>query len=344
MVASDPVPTADAGQMSKIQKLAALLIILGPDTAAQILRTLSPAELEAVSAEMTRLPVITPELREQILSEMSEVAITAGTALRGGVDFAQQALEKAVGASKASDIMERVTPDHAGAGMMGRIADIETRLLFGLIRNEHPQTVALVVSYLRTEKCSELLGLFSEELREQVIERLATLGPTPVEVVEVVGNAIERRLTGKSSRALKQTGGVKSAADALNALNRNLSKSILATLEERNPELGEAIRQKMFAFADLVRIEKMALQKVMLEVDMRDLVLALKKADEVLKAKLLGAISKRAAETVKDEMNLMGAVKLKEVSAAQLRIIEVVRRLEESGEIELEAEEEGDAK
>jgi len=193
MIALDPAPTIDAARMTKMQKLAALLIILGPDTAAQILRTLSPSELETVSAEMTRLPAITPELREQILSEMSEVALTAGTALRGGVDFAQQALEKAVGASKASDIIERVTPVQVGAGPMGRITDIEPRLLFNLLRNEHPQTIALVASYLRTEICSELLGLLGDDLREQVIERLATLEPVPVEVVEVVGNAIERR-------------------------------------------------------------------------------------------------------------------------------------------------------
>ena len=175
-------------------------------------------------------------------------------------------------------------------------------------------------------------------MREQVVERLATLGPVPLEVVEVIGDAIEGRLSGKIGRALKQTGGVKSAADALNALNKNVTKSILATLEERNPELGQAIRQKMFTFADLVRLETTALQKVLREVDMRDLALALKKADEVLKAKLFGGISKRAAEAVKDEMNLMGPVKLKEISAAQVRIIEAVRRLAESGEIELEAE------
>lgn len=337
MTSAAPV---DPAKMTKVQKLAGLLIILGPETAAQILKTFSAAELETISAEMARLPVITPEVREVIMAEMSEVALAAGTALRGGVDFTQEALEKAVGPAKASDIMERVTAGGsalAPPGAMERVMELEPRLLFNLIRGEHPQTVAVISSYLRPEKCSELLALLADEAREHVIERLATLGPVPVEVVEVVADAVERRLSGRASRALKQTGGVKSAADALNALNRTVSKSILATLEERNPELGQAIRQKMFTFEDLVRLETTALQKVLREVDMRDLALALKKADEILKAKLFSGISKRAAETVKDEMNLMGAVKLKEISAAQLRIIEAVRRLEEAGEIELEA-------
>jgi flagellar motor switch protein FliG len=327
----------DPGKMTRVQKLAALLIILGPETAAQILKTLSPAELETVSAEMTRLPAITQEVREAVLAEMSEVALAAGTTLRGGIDFAQAALEKAVGTAKASDIMERVTPEQATPGAMQRVVELEPRLLFNLVRGESPQTIAVIVSYLRADKCSDVLALLGNEVRDLVIERLATLGPIPMEVVEVIGEAVERRLSGKTGRALRQTGGIKSAADALNALNKNVTKSILATLEERNPELGQAIRQKMFTFADLVRLETTALQKVLREVDMRDLALALKKADEVLKAKVFSGISKRAAETVKDEMNLMGPVKLKEISAAQLRIIEAVRKLEESGEIELEA-------
>jgi len=151
-------------------------------------------------------------------------------------------------------------------------------------------------------------------------------------VIEVM----ERSLKGKASRGLNQTGGLKSAADVLNALNKNLSKSIITSLEERNAELGQAIRQKMFTFADLMRLDNTALQKVMREVDMRDLALALKKSDDVIKAKLLGTISKRAAETVNDEISFMGAVKLKEIDAAQLRIIEVVRKLEGEGEIDLE--------
>jgi flagellar motor switch protein FliG len=322
--------------MTKVQKLAALLIILGPESAARILQTLEPQELETVSVEMSRLPIITQELRLQILDEMSEIAVTAGTALRGGISFAQTTLEKAVGSSKANDILNRISPHQAPTQAIQRIMEMEPRHLFNLIREEHVQTIALMTSYLRPNKASEMLSLLRPELRDQVVERLALLEPVPLEVVEKVAEVLQRRLSGKTSRGLSISGGAKSAADVLNALDKNLSKTILASLDERNAQLGQAIRQKMFTFEDLLLLDTNAIQKVLREVDMRDLALALKKADEGLKSKLLGGISKRAAETVNEEMGFMGSVKLKEIEAAQLRIIEVVRRLENDGEIELD--------
>jgi flagellar motor switch protein FliG len=177
--------------------------------------------------------------------------------------------------------------------------------------------------------------MLRQDLREDVVERLATLGPTPIEVVEKIIDVIIQRMGGKHTRALNQTGGVKSAASLLNALDKNVSKSLLMTLEERNPELGLSIRQKMFTFEDLRNLDPSALQRILREVDMRDLSVALKTCSEELKGKLLGCISKRAAETVAEEISLMGPLKLRDIEAAQLRIIEAVRRLESEGEIEL---------
>jgi flagellar motor switch protein FliG len=326
----------DIEKLSKVQKLAALLIILGPDTAGQILRTLDPCEMEAVSAEMTRLPMITQELRAAILSEMSEVALTAGTAIRGGVEFAQTALEKAVGTTKASDILSRVSRPAPPSSALQHLVEMEPRHLANLLKEEQPQTIALITSYLKPEKASEFFGLLRAELRDLVIERVATLSPTPVEVMETVADVLQQRISGRTMRGLNQSGGIKSAADVLNALSKTVSKTILTSLEERNAELGQAIRQKMFTFSDLMRLDNAALQKVMREIDMRDLAMSLKKSDEALKAKLLGAISKRAAETVNEEMTFMTGLKLKEIEAAQTRIIEVVRRLENDGEIEID--------
>ena len=343
-IAELTTPSApDISQMTKAQKLAALLIILGPESAAEILKTLESQELEIVSAEMARLPIITQEMRVEIMREMSEVAMAAGTSLRGGVEFTQSALEKAVGSSKASDILDRVSPARPLSPAVQRIMDMEGRQIFSLLKDEHTQTIALIASYLRPEKASDLLCLLPAELRDQVVERLAMLGPSPIEIVEKIADVMHRRVQGKATRGLHQTGGVKSAADILNALNKNLSKTILTSLEERNAELGQAIRQKMFTFADLVTLDGTALQKILREVDMRDLALALKKADEKVKSKLLGAISRRAAETVNEEISFMASVKLKEVEAAQFRIIEVVRRLEGEGEIEIESGRPGEA-
>lgn len=326
--------------MTRLQKLAALLIILGPESAAAILRTLDPQALEAVSAEMARLPMITHEMRQAILAEMSEVALAASTAVPGGVPFAQAVLEKALGNPQAHEVLDRLAHAHGPPPAMARLVRMEPRQLVNLLRDEHPQTIALVASYLNPTRASELLSWLLPELRDQLIERLATLGPVPVEVVETVAEVLSRRLQGRTLRGLAQTGGVKTAADILNALaaqNKNVSKTILAALEERNAELGQAIRQKMFTFADLIQLDVVSLQKIMREIDMRDLALALKKADPPLKAKLLSAISKRAAETVTEEMTFLGSVKLKEIEAAQARIVEVVRRLEHDGEIEIEA-------
>lgn len=322
--------------MTRLQKLAALLIILGPESASQILKTLEARELEAVSTEMARLPIITQELRAAILNEMSEVALAASTAVPGGLPFTQTALEKALGAPKAADILDRVSRQRGPSPAVQRMMEMEARHLFNVLREERTSTITMVVSHLRPDKASELLNLLRAEVRAQIIERLATLGPTPVEIVDTIADLLNRRLPGKTAGGLSQTGGVKSAADVLNALNKNLSKTILASLEERNAELGQAIRQKMFIFSDLMLLDTTALQKIMREIDMRDLALALKKADEPLKAKLLSAISKRAAETVNEEISFMGSVKLKEIEAAQARVIEIVRRLENDGEIEIE--------
>jgi flagellar motor switch protein FliG len=326
---------AEVAKMTKVQRLAALLIVLGPESASLLLRQLDEHELEAVCTETTKLTMLSQEVQAEVLKEFSAIAVHASTALRGGIDFTQGTLERAVGLFKASNIISRVAPQRAPVAAIQQIVDLEARQLFNLVKTEQPQTIALIASYLTPEKASELIMLLRQELREDVVERLATLSPTPIEVVEKIVEVITQRLGGKHTRALNQTGGVRSAASILNALDKNISKSLLMILEERNPELGLSIRQKMFTFEDLRNLEVMALQRILREVDMRDLTVALKTCSEDLKNKLLSCISKRAAETVAEEISLMGPLKLRDIEAAQLRIIETVRRLESEGEIEL---------
>jgi flagellar motor switch protein FliG len=329
-------PVNDISKLTKVQKFAIFLIMLGPDSAAQILKNLDEHELEVITAEMARQSLVSQELQVAILREFSDVALHASTSVRGGTDFTHQTLEKAVGTFKATNVMSRLSPTRAPVGALEKLVDLDPRQIFNLLKQEQPQTVALIVSYLPTEKASELLSMMKEEQRDQVVERLATLSPTPVEVVEKMVEVLVSKLSAKPTRALNQTGGLKSAADVLNALDKNSSKSILNAIEERNPDLGASIRKKMFTFEDLSHIDLAGLQKIMREVDIRDLAVALKTASEQLKGILLGAISKRASETVQEEMSFLGAIKLKEIEAAQMRIIDVVRRLETEGEIELE--------
>jgi flagellar motor switch protein FliG len=329
------IASYQVSKMTRHQKLAALLVVLGADSAAQILKNLDEHEMETVSQEMSRLTLITQEMRQEILREFSDMAVQAGTAALGGAAYTKSVLEKSIGLFRASDIIGRVSPAPIPVGSMRQIVEMDLRQLFNLLKDEQPQTVALVASYLPPDKTSQLMTLFSDALRDRIIERLATLGPTPVEVVESIVQVLSAKTNVKSCRALNQTGGVKTAADVLNAMDRNFSDPLLNELDRRNPELGQAIRHKMFTFEDLVVLDRNSLQKVMREVDMRDLAVALKSASPRLKDALLGCISKRAAETVKEEVSFLGAVKKRDIEAAQLRIIDSVRHLESEGEIEI---------
>ena len=336
-------PEAEKSELNKTQKLAALLVMLGPESASQILKQFQPREIEAISREMARFNLITREQQEEILSEFSEVAVAASTSLSAGVDVTRNTLEKALGTFKASDILGRVVPNKTPGGAMQSIADMDPRHIFNLIRDEQPQTIAFVVSHLPPERAAQIFALLRPEQRDQIIERLATLAPTPVEVAEKIVDVLNAKLGIKQqTRAFSQTGGVTTAADLLNAMDKTVSRTLLTSMEERNPELCQAIRKKMFTFEDLVLLNAQVIQRIMRETDMRDLSLALKKASEPLTKLLLSNISRRAAESVRDEMNLMGHVKLRDVEAAQFRIIDAVRKLESEGEIDLDETRGGD--
>jgi flagellar motor switch protein FliG len=310
--------------------------MLGPESAAQLLKQFQPREIEAISREMARFNLITREQQDEILAEFSDVAVEASTALTGGVDVARNTLEKALGSFKASDILGRVVSTRTPPGGMQSIADMDPRHIFNLIRDEQPQTIAFIVSYLAPEKAAQVFVLLRPEQRDKIIERLATLAPTPIEVAEKVVDVLNAKLGVKQTRALSQTGGVTPAADILNAMDKTISRSLLTSMEERNPELCQAIRKKMFTFEDLLQLNSQSIQRIMRETDMRDLALALKKASEPLKKLLLSNISRRGAEAVQEEMSMLGSVKLRDVEAAQFRIIDAVRKLEAEGEIELD--------
>ncbi|HWQ91197.1 MAG TPA: flagellar motor switch protein FliG [Clostridia bacterium] len=329
-------PAAETGAATKMHKLAALLVMLGPESAAAILRHFQPREIEAVSREMVRGTLISRSQQETILRDFAEVALAASTGVSSGIDVARTTLEKALGTFKASDVLGRVAPAKAGNGTMQAIAEMDPRHVFNLIRDEQPQTIAFVISHLAPDKAAQLLSLLPPEQRDAIVERLATLAPTPVEVAERVVEVLHANLGAKQTRALSQTGGVTTAADVLNAVDKNLSRALLGSIEQRNPELSQAIRKKMFTFEDLLLLDPHAVQRIMREIDMRDLTIALKRASEPLRKLLLASLSRRAAEAVQEEMAFLGQVKLREVEAAQFRIIDAVRKLEAEGEIELE--------
>jgi flagellar motor switch protein FliG len=335
---ANPPETAPAenGALTKTQKLAALLVMVGSESASEILKQFQPREVEAVSREMARFNLITREQQQEILFDFSEVALAASTSVSAGLDVTRNTLEKALGSFKASDILGRVLPNRVSVGAMQSIADMDSRSIFNLIRSEQPQTIAFVISHLPPEKAAQMFALLPPDQRDQIIERLATLAPTPIEVTEKVVNVLNAKMGVKQTRAMSQTGGVTPAADILNAMDKTVSRTLLSSIEERNPELSQAIRKKMFTFEDLLLLNTQVIQRIMRETEMRDLALALKKASEPLKKLLLSNISRRGAEGVQDEMLALGHVKLRDVEAAQLRIIDSVRKLEAEGEIDLD--------
>jgi flagellar motor switch protein FliG len=213
---------------------------------------------------------------------------------------------------------------------------MEPRQIFNLIKTEQSQTIAFVLSYLENDKAGPILGMFNQELREEVIERLGMLEPTSLEIINKVANSLSKNLDTGGKVTMNRSGGVRMVADLLNTLEKDDSKEILSNIEERNPTLGSEIRKKMFSFDDLIRLELPDLQRIMREVDSGDLTISLKSASESLRDFIMQAVSKRAAETLMEELEMMGPVKLTEVEAAQERVIQVVRRLEEQEEISLD--------
>ena len=322
-------------RMTAIQKLAALLVILGPDSAAGVMKNLHDSELALVTAEMTKLTLIDKDTQDEILRDFGTVVNQASSAVQGGVDYTKAVLEKFVGPTRAWELINRIAPIHTPVNSLQELLELDAVQIFNVVKDELPQTIALIASYLPVAKVSQLMVMLRPELRSQVVERLATLAPTPVEVIERVVQVLSSKVGGQQKKASNQTGGIKAAADVLNALEKNISKTLLNSLEDRNPGLAQSIRQKLFEFEDLRTLDQTTLQRILREVQITDLALALKTASDELRKALLACITKRAAETVMEELSYMGLRKLREVETAQARVVDVVRRLDAEGEIEL---------
>ncbi len=335
-MAQQKKPQAD--ELSPTQKLAALMILLGEDTSAEMLKSFDDNERELVCAEMANLPLLDQDQQATVLQEFTEMAIAASSGVSGSVDFTRRVLEKSVGLFKAAEIIGRVGTARTSVSTMQQIIDLDAVAICNLIKDEDPQAISLIVSYLSAQKGSEVLILLPEKTREMVIEKLATLESTPIEVVETLGEVLSGKVGERVSRALNQTGGEKSAAAVLNAMGKDYRLSILNNIDERNPDLVRSIRMKMFTFDDLATLDTKTLQKIMREVDASKLAVALSAATDQLRTAMLGALSKRAAETVNDEIENLPKVSLREIESNQNAIIDIVRQLESDGEVSLESE------
>ncbi len=328
----------DYAKLNRLQKLAVLLITLGPDTAAELLKHFDDADIEHLCREMAALPIVPAEVQRKALEEFSEIIARGATSAIGGLPYAQRTVELAKGDFKANSIIGRAGPTGNSTDVIQDISEMEGRQIFNLLKNEQPQTFAFVHSYLDPAKASEVFRLLAPEMREEVAERLGTIESTSLDLVAKIVHSLGRHLDTRSRPSYHRSGGVRVVADLLNSLDKEASKGLLARLEERNAALGTQVRKKMFSFEDLSRLQAADLQRVMREVDSSNLAVAMKSASESLRDKIYAAISKRAAESLRDEISLLGPVRLKDVEAAQDGIIQVVRRLEDEGQISLDIE------
>ena len=325
-------------KLNRQQKLAVFLIVIGPEAAADVLRQFDDAEIEVLCREMSIFTIIPQVAQKQAMEEFSALVAQGAGAAMGGLGYAQRTLEIAKGDYKASAIIGRVGPVGSSVDVIKDISEMEGRQIFNLVKHEQPQTISFLLSYLDSAKSAEVFALLSPDLREEVVERLGTIESTSLELVGKIAKSLGKHYDTKVRPAFHRSGGVRAVADLLNQLDKETSKNLLARLEERNATLSAAIRKKLFSFEDLLRLQPADLQRVLREVDSASLAISMKSASETLRGKIYGAISKRAAESLKEELEMLGPVRLKDVEAAQETIIQVVRRLEEEGQISLEAE------
>ncbi|HMD61203.1 MAG TPA: flagellar motor switch protein FliG [Opitutaceae bacterium] len=327
----------DYQKLSRQQKLALFLIAIGPEAAAEVLKQFSDSETEALCREMSAFPMVTEALQKQVLEELAGILTQSSMSALGGLAYARRALEIAKGGPKASSIIGRVGPVGDQADVIKDISEMEGRQIYNMIKAEQPQTISFVLSYLDSAKASEVFALLNPDLRESVMERLGTIESTAPDLVAKIVRSLEKHFDSAVRPALHRRGGVQAVAGLLNKLDKEMTKSLLTKIEERNASLGMAIRRKMFSFEDLIRLQASDLQRILREVDTANLAIAMKSATEPLREKIYGSLSKRAAVGLREEIQLLGPVRLKDVEAAQDAIIQSVQRLEEAGEISIDA-------
>ncbi len=319
-------------QLTGRQKAAIFLVTLGADISSEIFKHLREDEIEQLTFEIARLESIQPGDRDQVLMEFQELMMAQDFISTGGIDYARELLEKSLGPQKAVDIINRLT-----SSLQVRPFDFIRRTdpahLLNFIQQEHPQTIALILAYLEPQKASVILGSLPHEIQSDVAKRIATMDRTSPEILREVERVLEKKLSTLSSEDYTAAGGVESIVDILNLVDRSTEKTIIESLEEDDPELAEEIKKRMFVFEDIVLLDDRAIQKVLREVDTAELAKALKAVDSEVQDKIYRNMSKRAATLLKEDMDYMGPIRLKDVEEAQQKIVSIIRKLEEQGEI-----------
>ncbi len=319
-------------QISGIRKSSIILLSLGEDIASTVMGRLDRDQIEELTRELAEIDGVTPAEQNQVMEEFYNLAMAQSYISQGGLAYAQALLEKSLAPGDASDILKQVTQTIQQVPFQF-LLKTEADNILTFIQDEHPQTIALILSHIQAQKSAEIIQGLPQQKQVEVIKRIAAMDQTNPEVIREVEVGLESRLADVVSQTFEKAGGVTSAAEMLNLADRSTEKGILESLETDDPDLVEQIRRLMFVFEDVLLVNDKGIQSVLKEVDNDELALAMKTASEELKDKMFGNMSERASQLIKEDMDYMGPVRLSDVEVAQQKIVDIVRRLEDAGEI-----------
>ncbi|MDR0947355.1 MAG: flagellar motor switch protein FliG [Ruminococcus sp.] len=319
-------------QLSRVQRAAIVVTAIGSENASEVYKRLNDDEVEALTLEIAALPFVDVTTVNEILSEFYELCLTQKVITEGGLDYAKAVLEKAYGPEMAQRLMDKVSKSmQSKAFEFVRKSDYKNVL--AVIQNEHPQTIALVLSYISSEQASKILQELPKEKRVEVVERIAKMEPASPETVKSVEATLERKFATMVSMDLTEVGGINYVADVLNKVDRGTEKFIFDELSAKNPVLVEEIKKKMFVFEDIMSLDSMSIQRFIRDVEMRDLAVAIKGANPDVAATLYANMPQRMQESIQQEIEYLHNVRMRDVDEAQQRIVGIIRHLEEEGEL-----------
>ena len=323
---------ASHSEITGLQKAAILLISLGPEKSAQVFKHLKEDEIEQLTLEIANTRGVSPSVKDDVLDEFYEICLAQQYIAEGGIKYAKDLLEKALGVDKARDVIGRLT-----ASLQVRpfefIRKTDASQLLNFIQDEHPQTIALILSYLSSQQAAAIVAVLPPDKQADVAKRLAQMDRTSPDVIKEVEKVLERKLASLVNQDYTVVGGVDSIVDILNTVDRGTEKHIMETLEIEEPELADEIRRKMFVFEDILSLDNRSIQRVLREVDNNELATALKGSNEDLQSVIFENLSSRLATMIREDMEFMGPVRMKDVEEAQQKIVNIIRKLEDTGEI-----------
>lgn len=315
-----------------IQKAAILLIALGPERSADIFKHLKEDEIEELTLEIANTRSVSPQVKEDVLNEFYQICLAQQYIAEGGIGYAKELLDKALGEDRAKEVITKLT-----ASLQVRpfefVRKTDPSQLLNFIQDEHPQTIAMILSYLTSAQAALVIGALPPEKQADVAKRIAMMDRTSPDVIKEVERVLEKKLSSLVNQDYTIVGGVDAIVNILNTVDRTTEKHIMESLEIEEPELADEIRKKMFVFEDILLLDDRAIQRVLRDVDNADLGVALKAANEEVQNVIFKNLSKRLAAMIKEDMEFMGPVRMKDVEEAQQKVVSVIRKLENSGEI-----------